>query len=323
MAQVGRTFGARRPRIAAFHVEPDAYRLVRDWAAARGYEIVLLVTTPGPKPRTYLGYQEIVASTPPGQDILVTTKFKRAAKIVAATEPDLILSYTFPYRLPEEMLNAAPLGAVNLHPAPLPRFRGPNPHRMIYEGCPTIGAALHRSVKEFDAGPLYSVQEAPLPANPTVENVRALYNELLRAALDEGIERVLAGEPGGPQNEAEASYAAAFTEDEMWLDWERDAPTLQRQTTALNLVETRARALIDGTPRLIEEVAPLRQGFVSVPPSAEGGQVVAKRDGHLIVLAGDGPVAVRVADEPVAAVPSAEEEAMGQGASAVPVSARR
>lgn len=315
--------GTRRPRIAAFHVEPDAYRLVRDWAAERGYDIVLLVTTPGPKPRTYLGYQEIVASAPANQDILVTTRFKRAAKIVAAAEPDLILSYTFPYRLPDEMLNAAPMGAVNLHPAPLPRFRGPNPHRMIYEGYPTIGAALHRTVNEFDAGPLFSVQEAPLPENPTVENVRAAYNELILAALDEGVARALAGEQGEPQNEAEATYAAGFTEDDYWLDWERDAPTLQRQATALNLVETRARAMVDGTPRLIEEIAPLRHGFVTVPSSADAGSVVANRDGWLIVLSGDGPVAVRVADEPVAAAPDAEEEAVGHGAPAVPVLANR
>ena len=293
-------------RIAAFHVEPEAYRLVRDWAESRGHEIVLLVTTPGPAPRTYLGYRQIVAAAPARQEILITTRFRRATPIIAAAKPDLILSYTFPYRLPDELLAVAPLGAVNLHPAPLPRFRGPNPHRMIYEGLPTIGAALHRMAPTFDAGATLSVQEAALPADLTIESVRALYDRLIVAALEEGVERAARGERGETQDESMVSYAAGFTDDDYWLDWRVPAETLRRQAIALNLVETRARAVIDGAARLVASVASVPEAeapYVRWP--VQPGEVVGHDGAAVIVMAGDGPVRVAAGDPVSDAIPEA------------------
>ncbi len=246
-------------RIAAFHVEPEACLLVRDWAASRGHEIVLLVTTPGPLPRTYKGYQEIVAAAPPKQEVLVTTRFRRSAPIIAAAQPDLVLSYTVPYRLPQPIIDLAPLGAVNLHPAPLPRFRGPNPHRMIFDGEPTIGAALHRLAPEFDAGRLLSVHEAPLPADPTLESVRALYDRLILDSLDEGVARAIAGEPGEEQDPAAASYAAGFSPEDYTLDWALPVEVLRRRAIALNLVEDRATAVINGDTRRLATIEPVQR----------------------------------------------------------------
>lgn len=289
-------------RIAGFHVEPEAYKLVRDWSESRGHELVLLVTTPGPAPRTYLGYRQVVAAAPPPQEVLITTRFRRATPIIAAAKPDLILSYTFPTRLPDSLLSVAPLGALNLHPAPLPRYRGPNPHRMIYAGEATIGATLHRMATEFDAGPTLSVQEADLPPEPTIESVRALYDRLIVAALDEGVARAARGERGETQDETAASYAAGFTENDYWLDWRLPAGRLRRQAIALNLVEFRARAVIDGTPRLVLEVVPS-------PTDVEHGiatGTVLDRDGdRLVVQSGDGPVAITVGDQISDEIPEA------------------
>ena len=293
-------------RIAAFHVEPEAYRLVRDWAESRGHEIVLLVTTPGPVPRTYLGYRQVVAAAPPRTEILITTRFRRATPIIAAAKPDLLLSYTFPYRLPDALLGVAPLGAVNLHPAPLPRFRGPNPHRMIYEGDPTIGAALHRMAPEFDAGPTLSVQEAPLPGEPTIESVRELYDHLIVAALDEGVARAARGEWGEEQDDSAATYAAGFTPDEYWLDWRLSGDTLRRQAIALNLVETRARAAFEGHARLVPAVTPIPETDAPyIRFGVQAGDVIGRDGDVLIVMAGDGPVRVQPGDPVSDAIPDA------------------
>ncbi|HEV2529907.1 MAG TPA: formyltransferase family protein [Thermomicrobiales bacterium] len=277
-------------RIAAFHVEPEACLLVRDWAAERGHEIVLLVTTPGPPPRTYKGYQEIVAGAPPRQEILVTTRFRRAAPIIAAARPDLVLSYTFPYRLPQAMVDLAPLGAVNLHPAPLPRYRGPNPHRMIFDGEPTIGAALHRLAPEFDAGRLLAVREAPLPDDPSLETVRDLYDRLIIEALDEGVARAIACDPGDEQDDAAASYAASFEPGDFLLDWSLPVDVLRRRAIALNLVEDRALAEIGGELHLVTAVDPIQNEHV--PPDILPGTIV-RADGDIVILrAGDGLVRV-------------------------------
>ena len=61
------------------------------------------------------------------------------------------------------------------------------------------------------------------------------------AALEEGAAHAIAGERGTPQPEAGASYAAAFSETEHWLDFTELAFTLQYKVTALNFLVHPAR----------------------------------------------------------------------------------
>ena len=140
-------------RIVTFNVLPPAYQMVAGWAQQMGHQLVLVVTTPGPSTRRTPTYREIVATAPAGQDVLVTTRLRRvAAPLIRELKPDLVVSMTFPYRIPPEITSIPRYGAVNLHPAPLPYYRGPNPLRGIYENFPTIGATLHRTEEDFRYG---------------------------------------------------------------------------------------------------------------------------------------------------------------------------
>lgn len=264
--------------------------MVADWTADRGHQLVLVVTTPGPAHTDYDGHVQIVDTAPRGQDLLVTTRLKRAAAAIAAYEPDIILSYTFPYRLPASILAIPRLGAVNLHPSPLPRYRGPNAHRMLYDGGETLGATLHRTAEGFDTGAILSRNEVPLPLDPTIDSVSDVWNDLLRRTLDEGMERAIAGEPGIPQDEDQASYAASFTPEEHWLDWRWSAAVLQRRTIALNLLEPTAKAMLDGDAVQVTSVRPV--AFEA--PGAAPGTVIAEFAHGLLVAAGDGVVEVEL-----------------------------
>ena len=191
-------------RIVAFCVLPQAYGLLTSWAAERGHTIVLLVTSPAGSAERYgSGFGTLVQSVPATQDVLVTTRMKRtAAPVVAALAPDLILSATFPHRIPPEVTAIPRFGALNLHPAPLPRGRGPNPMRLIYEGDLTVAGAVHRIEPDFDAGPVLGMQKRRLPAAVTPGMIFAAWGELLLAALDEAVPRAVAGDPGEVQDEA-------------------------------------------------------------------------------------------------------------------------
>ncbi len=279
-------------RIATCNVEPAAYRLVALWAKGQGHKIVLVITTPGPPPREYTGHREIVASAPPEHDILVTTRLERAAPLIAAARPDVILSYTFPLRIPDQVITIPRLGAVNLHPSPLPRYRGPNPARMVYDGAPTLGATLHRTTEGFDAGPILGCAEAPMPAPPTVERVLDVWHSLLMAALDEGMARLETGDPGDIQDDTEASYAAAFTPEEHWLDWHWPAAVLQRRATALNLLRPTARACLRGEPIVVSEVTPVAYQGEHLP-----GDIIEQWDNHAVVAVADGAVSVSFSRE--------------------------
>jgi methionyl-tRNA formyltransferase len=274
-------------RIVTCNVEPAAYRLVNIWAREKGHTVALIVTTPGPPPREYTGHQEIVASAPPNQDILVTTRLKRAAPLIAAAAPDVLLSYTFPLRIPDEVLAIPRLGAVNLHPSPLPAYRGPNPARMVYDGAATLGATLHRTTAGFDAGPILSRVEAAMPSHSTVENVLDAWHPILTRALDEGMARLTTGARGDVQDENLSSYAAPFSEAEHWLEWDLTALELQRRATALNLLRPLAQACLDGATVTVNDVTPIPYRGENLP-----GDIIERGAGYAVVAVADGAVRV-------------------------------
>ncbi|MDB5057547.1 MAG: Methionyl-tRNA formyltransferase [Chloroflexi bacterium] len=279
--------GAKRPagpRIVLYCVEPNAYRLLRAWAERSGFTFRLIVTTPGPARARNVIYRDIIAEAPPDQDILVTTGMRRIAPMIAALDPDLILSFTFPYRIPPEVLALPRHGAVNLHPAPLPAYRGPNPARMVYNGEPLLGATLHRTEADFDTGPILSRQVAPLPADVSQQSVLETWERLIVKALEEGVPRALADEPGTPQDSSLASYAASFTDEDMWLDWNVPAAVLKLRVAALNLLTPQAKAVIGGREYLVDGLANLPDA----PPRAEPGTVLERFENAVKVQTAEG-----------------------------------
>ncbi|HVC30818.1 MAG TPA: formyltransferase family protein [Steroidobacteraceae bacterium] len=249
---------------------------------------MLVITTPGPAVRRSSVYREIVAVAPPEQDVLVTTRLRRPIPLLKSLAPDLIVSFTFPYRIPPEVTTIPRFGAVNLHPAPLPLYRGPNPMRMIYDAAPTLGATLHRTEEDFDTGVIYSRQERPMPEEVTTENVFAAWIPCMQTALEEGVRRAVAGDPGTPQDHASATYGAAFSEDEHWLDWNAPVRLLQCRATAVNLFAPPMRANIDGSAYIIGTVQPLRGMRADGPP----GTVIDHSGGSFTLCAADGVVRV-------------------------------
>jgi methionyl-tRNA formyltransferase len=279
-------------RVVTFNVFPPAYQLIAGWAERRGHRLVLLVTSPGLQGERYgAGHRELVGSVPVEQDTLITTRLRRtAAPVIQALAPDLIVSATFPHRIPPEVTAIPRYGAVNLHPAPLPRGRGPNPQRLIYEGEMTVAGTLHRIAPDFDAGAVLSRRARSLPTDVSSEAILGAWSELLATALDEGTARAVAGEPGEEQDETLATYAAPFTEAERWLTWDEPARTVQRRVAALNLLGPTARARIDGEAVLLLDA---RVDPGASPPAAPGS-ILDRSGDTLTVRVADGALVVTV-----------------------------
>jgi methionyl-tRNA formyltransferase len=273
-------------RIVTCNAMVMAYEIVAEWAERHGHQIVLLVTSPAATAERYgASYLNLVDLAAPRHPVLVTSKLRAAAPLIAATQPDLLLSATFPHKLPASVTSIPRLGAYNLHPTPLPQGRGPNPQRRVYEGAETIGATLHQTTAEFDAGPIFSRQEAPLPEDLTGEAIFATWRPLVGAVLEEGMARALAGEPGIPQDEAQASHGAPFTPEERWLIWDRPLQLLRKQVAVL---APRAFATLDG-----ETVAILTLNAEPVEiPDLPPGTVLKRSEDEAIVRVQDGVVRV-------------------------------
>ena len=72
---------------------------------------------------------------------------------IASFSPDLIVSVAFPYILKENLLSLPPLGCVNVHHAPLPRYRGMMPtFWQMYHREKQVGVTIHTMIARVDAG---------------------------------------------------------------------------------------------------------------------------------------------------------------------------
>jgi methionyl-tRNA formyltransferase len=86
---------------------------------------------------------------------------------VKNTGADVLVSAYFPFIVPREILDHFSDKAVNLHPAPLPRYRGPTPigamvrdHKLHVDGT----MSLHIMTARFDEGPIIAQTPIVFPS---------------------------------------------------------------------------------------------------------------------------------------------------------------
>ena len=122
-------------------------------------------------------------------------------------EPDLLLLACLPYVVGRETRRAARLGALNLHPSALPRFRGPDPvFWQLHAGVDRAGVTLHVATGVLDAGPVVVQRRIRVEPGISVDGLTAaLVRCGVRALVDAlpGIERRI--REAVPQDESVAT----------------------------------------------------------------------------------------------------------------------
>lgn len=279
-------------RIVTFNFLPLAYDLVTGWIHQHGHKHVLAVTTPGPTTRPTPAYRGIVNSAPRNVDILVTTRLRTVATpLIRALEPDLIICFSFPYRITPEICAIPRYGAVNLHPAILPALRGPNVMRGFYEGDSVYGATLHWIAPEYDTGNILSQKAAPVPEQVTMESIFPVWGQLVSEALAEGIARALDGDPGVAQDDAQATYAAPFTEEEHRIDLAEPRQVVQRKIVALAMGGGVAQVEIEGRAYSVTGAV-----WVEGTSGEQPGALLSADGESLTVQTGDGALRLQLAE---------------------------
>ena len=109
---------------------------------------------------------------------------------VESLAPDLLVSGFFNQRIDASLALLPRLGAMNIHPSPLPAFRGVDPVFFASLGrSAELGVSIHRIANEFDAGNVLRRETRPARSDESVFWATArLYDrggELLITALDD------------------------------------------------------------------------------------------------------------------------------------------
>lgn len=118
-----------------------------------------------------------------------------------STRPDLLVSAFFDQKLGPQALALAPLGSVNIHPSPLPAFRGVDPVlQALASASPELGVTVHRMSPELDCGPVLARQIQHRQDQHSVLGATAQLFHRGVLALLACLPEIQAGAPGSPQD---------------------------------------------------------------------------------------------------------------------------
>jgi UDP-4-amino-4-deoxy-L-arabinose formyltransferase/UDP-glucuronic acid dehydrogenase (UDP-4-keto-hexauronic acid decarboxylating) len=198
---------------------------------------------------------------------------------------DMLLVAGWPRRLGDELLQATRLGAINVHPSLLPRYRAREPvFWTVLAGDRQSGVTLHRMTGRIDCGPV--LLQRALPVRPRATSA-ALGAELDALAADLTADLcAMACRPPlleGSSQRGEPSHFPPLRAEHGALRWSEPATALDRRVRACaGMLEARAGHRGMKLVVLEADVAPAESA--GAPP----GTVIEVRDDALVVASGDG-----------------------------------
>lgn len=207
------------------------------------------------------------------------------AETIRDLAADIIVVAAYGVILPVSTLEAAPLGAVNVHGSLLPRWRGAAPvQRAILAGDAVTGVSIMRMEAGMDTGPYC--------AQVTLELGDLSADETMDALAHLGADALVASLPGiadgsavwTPQDESLVTFADKISKSDLALDPSLSAETCLRRVRAA-MRTAPSRTSIGGRRVTVLEAA---RTALAVP----AGEVACTK-GSIILGAADGAIEVR------------------------------
>ena len=195
-----------------------------------GHEVALVVTQPD-KRRSRGGRSDPspvkAAALELGLPLVTPEKAREVVDDVAASGAEAGVVVAFGQLLPTALLEALPLGFVNVHFSLLPRWRGAAPvERALLAGDEETGVCLMQIEAGLDTGPVFACDRVPIDPSATSGTLRDalvhLGTRVLLAHLPD-----LAAATATPQT-GEPTYADKLTIDEFRVDPRRPTAELDR-----------------------------------------------------------------------------------------------
>ena len=167
-----------------------------------------------------------------GVSLFADTSLAGATYAIKQTEPDAVVVSSYDRILPADLISARPF--VNVHYAPLPRYRGrATVNWAIINGESRCAISIHSLVAGLDAGGILFQQFVPIGPSDTVTDLYEQLNAIQRDALAGAVARRLHGDEGQPQEESQATYACTRLPEDGEIDWSASTEAADRLVRAL------------------------------------------------------------------------------------------
>ncbi|MCM0599032.1 methionyl-tRNA formyltransferase [Periweissella fabalis] len=258
---------------------------------ANGYDVKAVVTQPD-RP---VGRKRVLTPTPVKEvalaheiEVLQPEKISGSDEMqrVIDINPDLIITAAFGQFLPTKLLNAAKIGAINVHASLLPKYRGGAPvHYAIMNGDEKTGVSIMYMVKKMDAGDVIAVAEEPITSTDNVGTMFDKLSVLGRDLLIKTLPDLIAGNVTPvTQDEALVTFSPNISPEQEQLDFNQPAQVIDNHVRGLYPFPT-AYTVINGVRTKIQGVQ-----VVNEMTTQSAGVVVKKTKHALWIAAGAGTI---------------------------------
>ncbi|MCU1457695.1 MAG: methionyl-tRNA formyltransferase [Actinomycetia bacterium] len=205
-------------RLAYFGTPADAVPPLEALVRA-GHDVVLVVTQPDRRRGRGKGVDPSpvkTAATELGLTVLTPERAREVVDAVAASGAELGVVVAFGQILPSALLDAPPLGFVNLHFSLLPRWRGAAPvERAMLAGDAETGVAVMAVEPSLDTGPVYAEERVGIDPDESAGALRARLVQIGADLLVRTLPRIADIQPR--VQEGEPTYAEKLRVDEFEL----------------------------------------------------------------------------------------------------------
>jgi methionyl-tRNA formyltransferase len=149
-------------------------------------------------------------------------------------DPDVVAVAAYGRILPNPVLEAARLIPLNVHASLLPRHRGASPiEGAILAGDKYTGVTIMRVIERMDAGAILLQRPIVIADDETQGSLKLKLAELGADTLIEALRALHHGVLAEtPQDERSATYTEIITKEAALIDWNADAPMIERMTRA-------------------------------------------------------------------------------------------
>ena len=254
-----------------------------------GVEVPLVVTTKDDPNETQWFASTSVTAADYGLTVVTPDDVNtpELEQTVAELRPDFVFSFYFRSMIGANLLNAARLGALNIHGSMLPRYRGRAPvNWAILHGERETGATLHYMNARADAGDIVDQLAVPILENDEARDIFGKVTVSAEIILARSLPGLIAGTaPRLPQQLQAGQYFGRRRPEDGRIDWAAGARDIHNLVRAVAPPFPGAFGQIDGQRWMIHKT---RVEPRTIEPSARARLFGA--DGHCYVACRDGGV---------------------------------
>ncbi|MDO9164214.1 MAG: methionyl-tRNA formyltransferase [Methylococcaceae bacterium] len=166
----------------------------------------------------------------------LTFKTEDELNQLLAFKADLMVVVAYGMILPQTVLDAFPLGCINVHGSLLPRWRGAAPiHRALMAGDDKTGVTIMQIVRKLDAGDMLHKEEYVIGSEDTASDLHDHLAHLGAIGLVKVLAQIKAGTlQAERQDESLVTYAEKLEKAEADIDWTQPARQLALKVRGLN-----------------------------------------------------------------------------------------